>query len=354
MGIEVYLKRYVKWKKILLVLILLCLGFFIVSLNIGFMQIPLNHIVEIFISEIPFLKKFIPIKSFSELEKTIILGIRLPRVLASFLVGLSLASSGVVFQGIFRNPMADPFIIGVSSGAALGAALAIVLKAGIGILGYYTIPVMAFLGSLLALFITYNISKVGSIIPITTLLLSGIAVSIFFSSIVAMLEVIAGAELHPLVFWLMGGFSYIEWKDVLLAFPLILLSEIVIYAFARDLNLMLLGEEEAKHLGVSVEKTKKILIIFSSLITATSVSLSGIIGFVGLIVPHIARILIGPDHRILIPASMLVGGIFLMVCDSLARIAMLPSELPVGIITALSGGPFFIYLLRKKKGSYIM
>jgi iron complex transport system permease protein len=354
MGIEVYSKRYKKWKKILLALILLCLGFFIVSLNIGFMQIPLNHIVEILISEIPFLKKFIPIKSFSELEKTIILGIRLPRVLASFLVGLSLASSGVVFQGIFRNPMADPFIIGVSSGAALGAALAIVLKVGIGILSYYTIPAMAFLGSLLALFITYNISKVGSIIPITTLLLSGIAVSIFFSSIVAMLEVIAGAELHPLVFWLMGGFSYVEWKDILLAFPLIFLSEIVIYAFARDLNLMLLGEEEAKNLGVSVEKTKKILIIFSSLVTATSVSLSGIIGFVGLIVPHITRILIGPDHRILIPASMLVGGIFLMVCDSLARIAMLPSELPVGIITALSGGPFFIYLLRKKKGSYVM
>ncbi|MEM3061437.1 MAG: iron chelate uptake ABC transporter family permease subunit, partial [Candidatus Bathyarchaeia archaeon] len=134
----------------------------------------------------------------------------------------------------------------------------------------------------------------------------------------------------------------------------ILLSGIMMYAFARDLNLMLLGDEEARHLGVSVEKTKKLLILFASLATATSVSLSGIIGFVGLIVPHITRILIGPDHRILIPASMLLGGIFLMICDALARIVMLPAELPVGIITALSGGPFFIYLLRKKKGSYAM
>jgi len=354
MEVETYSKRYARWKRILLILILLSLGFFIFSLNIGFMQIPITHVIEILINELPFINKLISIKSFSEIEKIVILNIRLPRVLASFLVGLSLASAGVVFQGIFKNPMADPFIIGVSSGAAFGAALAIVLKAGIGIFGYYTIPFMAFLGSLLALFITYNISKVGSTIPITTLLLSGIAVSIFLSSIVAMLEVIAGEELHSLVFWLMGGFSYVEWRDVLLAFPLIFLSIIIIYAFARDLNLMLLGDEEAKHLGVSVEKVKKILIVFASLATAASVSLSGIIGFVGLIVPHITRILIGPDHRILIPASMLVGGIFLMVCDSLARIVMFPSELPVGIITALSGGPFFIYLLRKKKGSYVM
>ncbi|MEM2896094.1 MAG: iron chelate uptake ABC transporter family permease subunit [Candidatus Bathyarchaeia archaeon] len=354
MEIESYSKRYARWKRIVVILILLCVGFFTISLSVGFMRIPTIHIIEILIREIPFMERLIPNGSFSEIERTIILGIRLPRVLASFLIGLSLASSGVVFQGIFRNPMADPFIIGVSSGAALGAALAIVLRAGIGTLGYYAIPVMAFLGSLLALFITYNISKVGSIIPITTLLLSGIAVSIFFSSIVAMLEVIAGAELHPLVFWLMGGFSYIEWRDVSLAFPLILLSGIMMYAFARDLNLMLLGDEEARHLGVSVEKTKKLLILFASLATATSVSLSGIIGFVGLIVPHITRILIGPDHRILIPASMLLGGIFLMICDALARIVMLPAELPVGIITALSGGPFFIYLLRKKKGSYAM
>jgi iron complex transport system permease protein len=215
-----------------------------------------------------------------------------------------------------------------------------------------TLPILAFAGSLVAVFVVYNISRVGSRVPVTTLLLSGIAVSIFLSAIVAVLQVIAGKKLHAVVFWLMGGFSAVEWKDVWAILPLIFIGTVIIYFFARDLNILSLGEETAQNLGVDVEKVKKVLLIFGSLVTAAAVSISGLIGFIGLMVPHITRIMIGPDHRVLLPTSIIVGALFLVICDAVARVIVSPVELPVGVITALSGGPFFIYLLRKKKESY--
>lgn len=347
-----YLQRYGRWRRIVVALIALLGLVTILSLSIGFAQIPISRIIAILVDEVPILSNLHQGSSFTESERIIITQIRLPRILAGILVGASLSTSGALFQGIFRNPMADPYILGVSSGAALGAALAIVLGIGFSFFGINTVPIMAFLGAVGATLSVHNIAKVGPRTPVVTLLLSGIAVSVFLSAIVSMLQVVAGWELHKLVFWLMGGFSYTKWKDVWAVLPLVSIGLPLAYLFARDLNIMALGDEEAQHLGVDAERSRKILMFLGSLLTASAVSISGLIGFVGLIVPHLTRILVGPDHRILLPSSLLTGAMFLVFCDALARIVFVPSELPVGTITALSGGPFFIYLLRKKKGSY--
>jgi iron complex transport system permease protein len=324
----------------------------ILSLNLGFAQIPFSTVLSILAKRVPLLNNLVDSSNISYVDEAIIIQIRMPRVLVGALVGAALAAAGVVFQGIFKNPMADPYVLGVSAGAAVGASLAIVLGVGFTFLGLNTVPILAFACSLIAVFIVYNISRVGSRVPVTTLLLSGIAVSIFLSAIVAILQVIAGGRLHVVVFWLMGGLSYVEWKDIWATLPLICIGTAATYFYARDLNILTLGEETAQHLGVDIEKVKKLLLIFGSLVTAAAVSISGLIGFIGLIIPHITRIVIGPDHRILLPTSIIVGASFLVICDALARVIVSPVELPVGVITALSGGPFFIYLLRRKKESY--
>ena len=322
------------------------------SLNVGFAPIRFFTVLRIIANQIPLLSSFVDSSSIPHVEETIIIQIRMPRILASALVGAALAAAGVLYQGIFKNPMADPYVLGVSAGAAVGASIAIVLGVDISLFGLGALQFLSFICSLITIFIVYNISRVGSKVPITTLLLSGIAVSIFLSAIVTVMKVIAGERLHAVVFWLMGGFSYVEWKDVWAVLPLICLGIAAAYSFARDLNILSLGEETAQYLGVEVEKVKKTLLISGSLITAAAVSISGLIGFIGLIIPHITRILIGPDHRILLPASTIVGAMFLVICDAIARVIVSPAELPVGVITALSGGPFFIYLLRKKKEGY--
>lgn len=347
-----YFERFSRWKLMIIILTAALMVSIVLSLNIGFTQIPFPTVLKILAKRLPFLGSLVDQSGVSYSEETIIIQIRMPRILAGALVGAALAAAGVVYQGIFKNPMADPYVLGVSAGAAVGASLAIVLGIGFTLLGVSTVPISAFIGSLAAVFMVYNISKVGSRVPVTTLLLSGIAVSIFLSAIVAVLQVIAGERLHIIVFWLMGGFSYVEWKDVWAILPLICLGTVAIYLYARDLNILALGEETAQHLGVNVENVKKLLLIFGSLVTASAVSISGLIAFIGLVIPHITRIIVGPDHRILLPTSIIVGAFFLVVCDAVARVIVSPVELPVGIITALSGGPFFIYLLRKKKESY--
>ena len=352
-GVETaYFRRFSRWKLLLVILTPALMLTIVLSLNVGFAQIPLHTVLWILAKRVPFLGSLVGSPNVSYVEETIIMQIRMPRVLAGALVGAALAAAGVVYQGIFKNPMADSYILGVSAGAAVGASLAIVLGIGFTFFGLSSVPITAFAGSIIAVFVVYNISRVGSRVPVTTLLLSGIAVSIFLSAIVAVLQVVAGGKLHVIVFWLMGGFSYVEWKDVWAVLPLVCFGTATTYFYARDLNILSLGEETAQNLGVDVEKVKKLLLILGSLVTAAAVSISGLIGFVGLIIPHITRILIGPDHRILLPTSTIVGATFLVICDAVARVIVSPVELPVGVITALSGGPFFIYLLRKKKESY--
>lgn len=324
----------------------------ILSINLGFAQIEFPTVMRVLAGRLPLLGPRVDTSGISRGDQSIILQIRLPRIIAGVLVGIALASAGVVYQGIFRNPMADPYVIGVSAGAALGAALAIVLGLGFQYLGVNTVPIFAFFGALGTIFLVYNLSRVGTKVPVTPLLLSGIAVSIFLSAIVSVLQVFSGERLHQLIFWLMGGFSYTEWNDLWGIFPLIGLGIILIYLHARALNILALGDETAQHLGVEVERVRRLLLVSATLTTASAVSVGGLIGFVGLIIPHLARLLMGPDHRILIPTSIILGAFFLVMCDAIARVILAPVELPVGVITSLTGGPFFLYLLKKRKHTY--
>jgi iron complex transport system permease protein len=323
---------------------------------VGYAQIPFPDVLSILGKQIPFLGGFIDSSLISPQNAAIILQIRLPRILAGVLVGAALAAAGVLYQGVFKNPMADSYVLGVSAGAAVGASLSILSDVGFVFFGLRLVQVAAFFGALSAMFLVYNISRVGSRVPVTTLLLCGIAVNFFLFAVVGLLEVIAGDELHAIVFWLVGGFSNVLWKDIWAVLPFIIIGIVAAYFYVRDLNLLAMGEETAHQLGVNVERAKQILLVLASLLTAAAVSICGLVGFVGLMIPHLTRVLIGPDHRILLPTSTIIGAIFLVICDDLARVVATPfvstRELPVGIITMLFGAPFFIFLFKKKKQSY--
>ena len=351
-----FFRRTSRWKLIVILLILALILTVIVSLNVGYAQIPFPDILGIIGKQIPFLNGIIDTSRVSPQNAAIVLQIRLPRILAGVLVGAALAAAGVLYQGVFKNPMADSYVLGVSAGAAVGASLSILSGVGFVFLGLRLVQVAAFLGALSAMFLVYNISRVGSRVPVATLLLCGIAVNFFLFAVVGLLEVIASDELHSIVFWLVGGFSNVLWRDIWAILPFILIGIIAAYFYARDLNLLAMGEETAHHLGVNVEKSKQVLLVLASLTTAAAVSICGLVGFVGLMIPHLTRLIIGPDHRILLPTSTIIGAIFLVICDDLARVVATPFastlELPVGIITMLFGAPFFIILFKKKKQSY--
>ncbi len=325
---------------ILLFLTLLLFTTIITCLTIGSVKIPAVTVFKILLS--------FASKNTSDTISNIIINVRLPRVLLGAIVGSSLAISGCAMQGLFRNPMASPYIVGVSSGAAFGASLAILLAVKYSFAVNF-IPIFAFVFALLTIFIGYSIAKEGNKVPVETLILAGVAIMTFFNAMVSLIQYVAGDELRSIVFWIMGGLWQSKWADVAITFPIIFVGTFVVLFFARDLNIMLLGEGHAIDLGINTEFVKTIILVFSSLITATAVSVSGIIGFVGLIIPHITRIFVGPDHRLLLPASSLSGAIFLIWADTLARTIIQPSELPVGIITAAFGAPFFLYLLKKRK-----
>jgi len=353
---KAHLRRVSHWKLYLLIMTIIFAIVFVLALNIGFAHIPFSDILKILFKQVPVVSNLVDSSSVSQTAEVIIMRIRLPRIICGALVGAALATAGVTYQGIFRNPMADPYTIGASTGATLGAALVIVLGVGISLLGVNTLQILAFVGSLTTVLLVYNISRVGSRVPVTTLLLTGIAVSLFQTAIVTYLKVIAEETLlHSLTFWIIGSLAPTEnWNDVWAILPFILIGIAVSYLFSRDLNILALGEDQAQHLGVEIEKVKRILLISGALITAAAVSISGLIVFVGLVIPHLTRVVIGPDHRVLLPTSAIVGASFLMICDAIARVIMGSGEAPVGIITALSGAPFFIYLLRRKRKGYEM
>jgi len=342
----------------LILLILALIATVIVSLNVGYAQISFTEILTILGKQIPLLNKLTGSSLVKPADEGIILQIRLPRIFAGVLVGAALAASGALYQGVFKNPMADSYVLGVSAGAAVGASLSIIFGVSSIVFGLRLVQVAAFLGAVFAMFLVYNISRVGSRVPVATLLLCGIAVNFFLFAVVGLMEVIAGDELHAIVFWLVGGFSNVLWKDIWAVLPFILFGIVAAYFYARDLNLLAMGEDTAQHLGVNVERAKQRILVLASLITGAAVSISGLIGFVGLMIPHVTRLAIGPDHRILFPTSAIIGAIFLVVCDDLARVVATPFastlELPVGIITMLFGAPFFILLFKKKKQSYAL
>ena len=348
-----YSRRSSRWKLILALLIVALVVTIIISLNIGYANIPLSEILDILGKQIPFLSGSINSASISPINEAIILQIRLPRVLAGALVGAGLAAAGVIYQGIFRNPMADSYVLGASAGASVGYTVAVLyVTSALTLIGLGTAQILAFIFALLTVFVVYFISRVGNKVPISTLLLSGIVVNIFLLSIETLMELRSGQALSGIVAWLAGGFSNIVWEDVWGILPFVLIGIALTYFFTRDLNMLSMGDETAQHLGVNTEGVRRILLVIGSLITAACVCISGVIGFVGLIIPHMTRLAIGPDHRILLPASAIVGAMFLVICDAVARVATGASELPVGVITALVGTPFFIYLLRRRKTSY--
>jgi iron complex transport system permease protein len=274
-------------------------------------------------------------------------------VATAVMVGGALAVAGAVFQGLLRNPMADPYIIGTSGGAALGATIALLLPIRVVWYGFTLVPLAAFAGALVAVLLVYGIARVGPRTPITTLLLSGFATSSMMSAVMSFFMVISGRTFHQVILWTMGGVTASGWPQLQIVIPFILAGMLLAYFLAGDLNAFLLGEEQAAHLGVNVERRKLILLMVGSLLTGAAVSISGLVGFIGLVVPHVARLIFGPDHYLLLPASGLLGSIFLVLADLLARLLMAPAEIPVGIITAMLGAPFFIYLLRRSKREYV-
>ena len=272
--------------------------------------------------------------------------LRLPRVVLSVLVGASLSVCGATYQSVFRNPLTDPYVLGISSGASLGAAIAIVM----GLHAYlWGIGAMALLTALLTIVLIFKISSTGNRMHTTTLLLTGVCLTFLITAIISLLMAMHHDKMESIIFWTMGSFASASWIDVAIVLPVTLTGLAVVLYHSKDLNLLLTGSETAQSLGVEVEKVRRRLLIFTTLMVAFSVSACGVIGFVGLVVPHCVRLVCGADNRRIIPYSIFVGGLFLLLCDTGARILIPPNELPVGSITSLLGAPMFIYLLYKSK-----
>jgi iron complex transport system permease protein len=281
---------------------------------------------------------------------TIIWQIRLPRLVLTACVGAGLAGSGAIYQGLFRNPLADPYLVGVAQGAAVGAVTAIVLPLPAFIYSFGVIQWGAFLGAIAAVALVYNLARVGGEIRTTTLLLAGVAIGSLGAAITTLLTYLHNDKLTTIYGWLLGGFNTTGgWDNVNAILPYIIAGVIIAALSGRSLNVLQMGEEQATQLGLNVKLLKPMMVIAATLLAAAAVSVSGLIGFVGLVVPHLVRMTTGQDYRRLLPLSIIWGGIFMVLSDSLARTLIAPAELPVSIITAFCGGPFFIYILRRKK-----
>ncbi|MDQ7844703.1 MAG: iron chelate uptake ABC transporter family permease subunit [Armatimonadota bacterium] len=284
-----------------------------------------------------------------EVTRTIVLQVRLPRIALAAVVGVALAASGTVLQGVFRNPMADPYIIGVSAGAALGATAAIVFGFTIPLLGVGGVSLAAFAGAVLVTLLVYRLAWFRGEVVVEHLLLAGVAVGAFLAAVISAMQLLGGESLQQVIFWLMGGFGGRSWPHVLLTAPYVAAGYLIAWTRARDLNLLVLGDETARSLGAQPGQARAALIAAASLMAAAAVAASGLIGFVGLVVPHLLRLVVGPDHRRLLPAAALAGGCTMLVADAVARAAAAPGEIPVGIVTAALGAPFFLYLLRTQR-----
>lgn len=285
----------------------------------------------------------------SSMDVAIVWDLRLARILLGILIGGGLAASGAAFQGLFRNPLADPFIVGASGGAALGATLAITLGLQWSGAGFGPVPLAAFVGALIAVALAYSVAAAGSSTPVVALLLAGSALSTLFSAIVSLLMTLSDRNLQETYFWLLGGLGGRSWGHLGASWPYLLFGSLGLWLCARPLDALACGEETAQTLGLSVRRARLLIVVLATLTTAAAVATSGIIGFVGLIAPHIARLFFGSSHARLIPASMLVGGLLMLLADGVARTVLAPIELPVGVVTSVLGGPFFLYLLKARQ-----
>jgi iron complex transport system permease protein len=285
----------------------------------------------------------------SAATETIVWDLRLPRVLTAMIVGTGLAVAGATFQGLLRNPLADPYVLGTASGAALGAAIAVVIPIRLSFLGFGLLQVFAFGGALAAVFTVYRLSRIGGLSPLTSLLLTGYAVGSLLAAGLAMAMYLSGAALRQIFSYLLGGFDTASWSQLGGTVPLVAIGSVLILLRARTLNGLLLGEEAAVHLGVDVRRERALLLALASLVTAAAVAVSGLIGFVGLVVPHVVRLVVGPNARLVLPLSALGGAGLLAFADLAARLL---GEIPVGVVTAVIGAPFFLVLLRRARTGY--
>lgn len=316
------------------------------SLSIGSAGIGVGKSLRILLSHIPALGRLIGVEDVSGMQDYIIMQVRLPRVLLAAMVGAGLSAVGGVFQGLFRNPLADPHILGVSSGAAMGATIAIFLGISFGAAGIGAVSVFAFFGAVLTIVLVYLVSG-GGRRSVITILLTGTAVSTLLSAVISLTMSLNRESAERIYLWTLGSFNAAGWAKVVWMAGIGVVGVIVLVCCAKDLNLLAMGEDTAQSLGVEAGLVKGLLIGAASFIVAAAVASSGMIGFVGLVVPHCMRFLFGDDYRRLLPASLLGGGVFLLLCDTAARTVLAPGELPVGVVTAIVGAPYFIYLIRK-------
>ncbi|MBF0377594.1 MAG: iron ABC transporter permease [Desulfamplus sp.] len=336
----------------IVILFFMLIGLITLSASMGYVKIELFDILRIIASKIinnnnliAYINDSFP--AISDKSITIVMEVRFPRILTCAAVGAALSLSGVIFQGILLNPLADPYTLGVSAGAAFGASVAILLNLSAA---FVSVPLFAFAGASLTLFfvifLSYNKKSYSPTLSSTNLILSGIIVSSILSAGISFLKYIADEQVAIIIFWLMGSFASKTWLDVVITMFFLTIGSIVAFVFARDLNLISLGERAASTLGVDTKRVTLILLITGSMVAAVSVSVSGIIGFVGLLVPHIVRFIVGPDNRSLIPISMLTGSILLLAADTITR-TVLPYEIPIGVLTALIGGPIFCWIFKR-------
>ena len=318
----------------------------VVSIALGAVYISPDTILRILGTTIPGVSIS---QTWPDSFETIIKAVRLPHTVLVALTGAALASSGAAYQGLFRNPLADPYLIGVASGAGLGAVFAMSLNWPTELLGYYLIPVGAFVGAILTVLLVYQLARVNGMVPLTTLILAGVAVGAFASAVTSFLMLRSEAQIHRAISFLLGGAPMAGWNPVLAALPYLTVGMGMLALYGHSLNVLQFGEEEGEQMGLNVDRAKAMIIVTASLTTAVAVAFSGIVGFIGLIVPHVVRIIWGPDYRKLIPISILLGSTALLFADMLARIMLAPSTLPVGIVTAMAGAPFFLWILRRAK-----
>jgi iron complex transport system permease protein len=325
-------------------LILLVAG--ILSVAIGSVFIPFDDILSLITARLGGSLS-------SELSRqpfaTILFSLRMPRTILVAMTGAALSGSGAAYQGLFRNPLADPFLIGVASGAGLGAVIAMSLHFPYTIAGLLAVPIGAFAAALLTVLVVYQLGRVGRVVPTTNLILAGVAISAFASALTSFLMLNTNEQLQRAIAWLLGGSMMSGWQPVIAVFPYIVLGLGVLLTTGHALNVMQFGDEQAKQLGLAVERTRRLVIIAASLTTAAAVAFTGIIGFVGLIVPHTMRLIWGGNYKGLVPLSIINGATLLLVADILARVIMAPQEVPLGIITAIGGAPFFLWILRRAK-----
>lgn len=316
----------------------------VLSVAIGSVFIPPGMIGRSLLAQLPLLSTKFEI---AQIYSTILFQIRLPHAILIAFTGMALAGSGAAYQGLFRNPLADPYLLGVASGAGLGAVVAMSLQWPNNIFGYFTVPVFAFIGAMFTVLAVYWLARTGGGLQTTTLILAGVAVGSFAAALTSYLMLQSQGEIRRAIAWLLGGSTLSGWAPVIAALPYLLIGLCGLLVTGHALNVLQYGDEQAQQLGLPVERVKLLLIITASLTTAVAVSFSGIIGFIGLIIPHMIRMLVGPDYRHLIPLSILGGASALLFADILARTIIAPQELPVGVITALAGAPFFIWILRR-------